>query len=145
MELCNPKKARYDHLSSVNVKFSWGETTDEEHPLCGKDDIRWLAESPFAALIHWLQTFEKILRIHAPAIGYARMRDDFQWNLKNHRHDHFYDFQETCDIHYFVFYWVFLLRLETLKRQLMTNNLSQRKSKESNFVSRNLLQLNKMM
>ena len=50
-ELRDVNKATSDYLSSIGGKFSWGQTTDEEH----EANIGWMAtndpaESPFASL-----------------------------------------------------------------------------------------------
>ena len=57
-ELRDPKKATSDYLSSEEGKFSWGETTEDEHQACmGKMATNDPAESPFATLTQQLQSF----------------------------------------------------------------------------------------
>ena len=57
-ELRDPGKATSDYLSSVEGKFSWGQTTDDEHAACiGKMATNDPAESPFASLTCQLQSF----------------------------------------------------------------------------------------
>ena len=83
-ELRDPKKATSDYLSSAEGKFSWGETTDEEHLMCiGKMATNDPAESPFAALTRQMQSFGRVLGIHASAIGHARTNGDFKRNIKD--------------------------------------------------------------
>ena len=53
VELRDPKKATSDYLSSGKGKFSWGETTHEQHVACiGLMATNDPAESPFAGLSH---------------------------------------------------------------------------------------------
>ena len=57
-ELCDPKKALSDYISCKEGKFSWGETTDEEHEACiGRMVTNDSAESPFARLTQQMQQF----------------------------------------------------------------------------------------
>ena len=57
-ELCDPSKATSDYLSSVEGKFSWGQTTDDEHAACiGKVATNDPAECPFASHMCRLQSF----------------------------------------------------------------------------------------
>ena len=57
-EMCDPKKALSDYLSYKDGKFSWGETTDEEHEAClGRMATNDSAESPFAGLTQQMQQF----------------------------------------------------------------------------------------
>ena len=47
-ELSDPKKATSDYLSVIGGKFSWGETTEQEHNAClGKLAMNDPAESLF--------------------------------------------------------------------------------------------------
>ena len=83
-ELRDPKKAMSDHLSSTDGKFSWGQTTEEEHQACvGKMATNDAAESPFAALKSQSQTFGGLLGIHASATGHARTNGDFQMSIND--------------------------------------------------------------
>ena len=69
-ELRDPNKATSDYLSSVDEKFSWGQTTDDEYVACiCKMATNDPAESPFASLTWQLQSFGDVLGIHASAIG----------------------------------------------------------------------------
>ena len=78
-ELRDPKKATADYLSSEDGKFSWGRTTDEEHEASlGRYATNDPAESPFALLTRQLQSFGRVLGIHASAVGQARMNEDFK-------------------------------------------------------------------
>ena len=73
--LCDPKKNLSDYATAVGGKFSWGQTTNEEHMACiGKNATNDPAESPFAQLTRQLQCFGRILGIHASAVGYARIK-----------------------------------------------------------------------
>ena len=57
-ELCDPGKATSDYLSSIEGKFSWDQTTDDEHAACiGKMATNDPAESPYASLACQLQSF----------------------------------------------------------------------------------------
>ena len=52
-----PKKALSDYIMSIDGKFNWGQTTDEEHLACiGKNATNDPAESPFASLTRHLQS-----------------------------------------------------------------------------------------
>ncbi len=63
---------------SVEGKFSWGQSTDEEHFLfLGKMATNDPAETPFTSLTCQLQSFGRMLRIHASAVGHARVNGDF--------------------------------------------------------------------
>ena len=54
-DLCDPTKATSDYLSSAEGKFSWGETTEEEHMACiGKMATNDLAESPIKSRTYTL-------------------------------------------------------------------------------------------
>ncbi len=77
-ELCDPKKALSDYLSCKEGKFSWGETTDEEHEAClGRMATNDLAKSPFAGLTQQMQQFGRVLGIHASAVSHAKFSGDF--------------------------------------------------------------------
>ena len=83
-ELCDPKKALSDYATAVGGKFSWGQTTKEEHAACiGKNETNDPAESPFAQLTRQLQCFGRILGIHASAVGHARINGDFNCDIKD--------------------------------------------------------------
>ena len=57
-ELRGPGKATSDYLSSVEGKFSWGQTMYDEHATCiGKMATTDPAESPLASLTRQLQSF----------------------------------------------------------------------------------------
>jgi hypothetical protein len=87
-ELRDPNKATSDYLSSVEGKFSWGQTTDDEHIACiGKMATNDAAESPFASLTLQLQSFGRVLGIHASAIGQARINGDFVRDFHNSIND----------------------------------------------------------
>ena len=61
-ELHDPRKATSNYLTSVEGKFSWGQTTDKEHhAFLGKMATNDPAESPFASLTHQLQSFGHFL------------------------------------------------------------------------------------
>ena len=71
-ELRDPKKAMSDHLSSTDGKFSWGQTTEEEHQACvGKMTTNDAAESSFVALTSQLQTFGGLL---TPSLGFMPLQ-----------------------------------------------------------------------
>jgi hypothetical protein len=81
-EVVDPKKALSKYASVVAGEYSWGETTEAEHVASiGKNATNDPAESPFAALTQQLQTFGRVLGIHASAIGQARMNGDFKRNI----------------------------------------------------------------
>ena len=83
-ELRDPKKATSDYLSSREGKFSWGQTSHDEHVACiGKMATNDPAESPFASLTRQLQTFGRVLGIHASAVGHARVNKDFGRDYKD--------------------------------------------------------------
>ena len=83
-ELRDPKKATSDYLSSGGGKFSWGETTDEDHIMCiGKMATNDPAESPFASLTVQLQSFGRVLGIHSSGVGHARVNGDFKRDHKD--------------------------------------------------------------
>ena len=83
-EFRDTKKATSDYLSCIDGEFSWGQTTDEEHHACiGKMATNDPAESPFALLTRQLQSFGRLLGIHAAAVGQARFNGDFSHDLKN--------------------------------------------------------------
>jgi len=87
-ELCDPKKALSDYATAVGGKFSWGQTTNEEHMACiGKNATNDPAESPFAQLTRQLQCFGRILGIHASAVGHARINGDFNRDIKDTEKD----------------------------------------------------------
>ena len=87
-ELRDPNKATSDYLTSADGKFSWGETTDEEHAaFLGKMATNDSAESPFASLTRQLQQFGRMLGIHASAVGHARINGDFNRDFKNSGND----------------------------------------------------------
>jgi hypothetical protein len=68
----DPKKALSKYASVVAGEYSWGKTTEAEHPASiGKKPTNDPAESPFAVLTQQLQTFGHVFRIHASAIGQA--------------------------------------------------------------------------
>ena len=80
----DPTKATSDYLTCVDGKFSWGNTSDEEHEACiGRMATHDPAESPFAVLTCQMQAFGRLLGIHASAIGHARYNGDFRQDLKN--------------------------------------------------------------
>jgi hypothetical protein len=87
-ELRDPNKATSDYLTSADGKFSWGQTTDEEHAaFLGKMATNDSAESPFASLTRQLQQFGRMLGIHASAVGHARINGDFVRDYKNPDND----------------------------------------------------------
>lgn len=78
-ECRDPKKALSDYVTSMDGKFSWGETTEEEHLACiGKNATNDPAESPFTSLTQQLQSFGRALGIHASDVGHARINKDFK-------------------------------------------------------------------
>ncbi len=96
-ELCDPKKALSDYATAVGGKFSWGQTTNEEHMACvGKNATNDPAESPFAQLTRQLQCFGRILGIHASAVGHVRINGDFNRDIKDSEKDGAY-FKLTPD------------------------------------------------
>ena len=83
-ELRDPNKATSDYLTSEEGVFSWGHTSDEEHQACiGKMATNDPAEGPFAALTSQLQSFGRILGMHASGIGQARVNSDFDLDLND--------------------------------------------------------------
>lgn len=87
-ELCDPKKALSDYLSCKEGKFSWGETTDEEHKAClGMMATNDSAESPFAGLTQQMQQFGQVLGIHASAVSHAKFSGDFHLDYKDSSND----------------------------------------------------------
>lgn len=83
-ELRDPRKASSDYLSSKEGQFSWGQTTDDEHgAMLGKIATNDPAESPFASLTQQLQSFGRLLGIHASAVGHARINGDFNRDVDN--------------------------------------------------------------
>lgn len=87
-ELCDPKKALSDYLSCKEGKFSWGETTDEEHNAClGMMATNDSAESPFAGLTQQMQQFGRVLGIHASAVSHAKFSGDFHLDYKDSSND----------------------------------------------------------
>ena len=73
-----------DYLSSKEGQFSWGQTTDDEHgAMLGKIATNDPAESPFASLTQQLQSFGRLLGIHASAVGHARINGDFNRDVDN--------------------------------------------------------------
>ena len=87
-ECRDPKKALSDYITGVDGKFSWGQTTDEEHLACiGKNATNDPAESPFASLTRQLQSFGRVLGIHASAVGHARINGDFKRDPKDASND----------------------------------------------------------
>ena len=87
-ELCDPKKALSDYLSCKEGKFSWGETTDEEHKAClGMMATNDSAESPFAGLTQQMQQFGRVLGIHASAVSHAKFSGDFHLDYKDSSND----------------------------------------------------------
>ena len=87
-ELHDPRKATSNYLTSVEGKFSWGQTTEKEHyAFLGKMATNDSAESPFASLTQQLQSVGRLLGIHASAVGHARMNKDFTHNIEDSSHD----------------------------------------------------------
>ena len=87
-ELRDPKKATSDYLTSEEGQFSWGATTDAEHHAClGKMATNDPAESPFAALTSQMQSFGRILGVHASGVGQARFNGDFDRDLNDGNED----------------------------------------------------------
>ena len=87
-ELRDPKKATSDYLTSEKGQFSWGYTSDSEHAAClGKMATNDPAESPFAMLTNQMQSFGRILGIHASGVGQARMNGDFERDLSDGNRD----------------------------------------------------------
>lgn len=83
-ELENPTKATSDYLSCIDGKFSWGETTDDEHHACiGRMATNDPAESPFAALTRQMQQYGRLLGIHAAGMGQAKYNGDFYRDIKD--------------------------------------------------------------
>jgi hypothetical protein len=87
-EFRDPKKATSDYLSSDGGKFSWGQTTQEEHvAFLGKMATNDPAESPFAGLTRQLQQFGRMLGIHESTISHARQNGDFKRDIKSPRNN----------------------------------------------------------
>ena len=87
-ELHDPRKATSNYLTSVEGKFSWGQTTDEEHyAFLGKMATNDPEEILFASLTHQLQSFGRLLGIHASAVSHACMNKDFTRNIEDCSHD----------------------------------------------------------
>lgn len=86
-ELHYTNKATSDHLLSINGKVSWGQTTDDEHVECiGKMTTNDWADSQFASL----PLSNNCLRVHASAIGKARINGDFVCDFHNNINDGVY-------------------------------------------------------
>ena len=81
-EFRDPKKALSDYVSAVDGKYSWQQTTEDEHQASlGKNATNDPAESPFAQLTRQLQVFGRVLGIHASAVGQARINGDFKRSI----------------------------------------------------------------
>ena len=77
-ELRDPQKAPSDYLSSGEGKFSWGYTTQEEHQDCiGMMATNDPSESPFAQLTRQLQSFGRVIGIHAADVGNEKHNGEF--------------------------------------------------------------------
>jgi hypothetical protein len=84
----DPKKALSDYASAVDGKFSWGQTSEDEHiASIGKNATNDPAESPFAQLTRQLQCYGRVLGIHASAVGHARINGDFKRDINNSSND----------------------------------------------------------
>ena len=72
------------YLTSEKGQFSWGYTSDSEHAAClGKMATNDPAESPFAMLTNQMQSFGRMLGIHASGVGQTRMNGDFERDLND--------------------------------------------------------------
>ena len=81
-ELRDPKKATSDYLTSVDGRFSWGNTSEEVHTAClGKYATNDTAETSFAGLTQQLQSYGRLLGVHASATGQAKINGDFQQTI----------------------------------------------------------------
>jgi hypothetical protein len=84
----DPKKALSDYASAVDGKFSWGQTSEDEHiASIGKNATNDPAESPFAQLTRQLQCYGRVLGIHASAVGQARINGDFKRDINDSSKD----------------------------------------------------------
>ena len=116
-ELQDPKWATSDYLTSGDGKFSWENTTENEHAAClDKMVTNAPAESPFAALTHQMQSFGRVLGTHASAIGQARMNGDFRRDLKDGSNDGAYHLLPP-DMHQTLLQFVLSIALEICKRE----------------------------
>ena len=79
IELANGNKATADYLSSADGKFSFINTSDDDHKATlGKVAVNDNAERPFAALTWQLQTFSCLGVQNAGGIAQARVNGDFR-------------------------------------------------------------------
>ena len=77
-ELRDPKKATSDYLSSIEGKYSWKNTTEEQHKkLLGTSATNDAAESPFAVVTENLQRFGRLTQVNAAATAHAKINGDF--------------------------------------------------------------------
>jgi hypothetical protein len=121
-ELCDPKKATSDYLTSEDDDFSWGNTTDKEHEACfGKMATNNPAEAPFAALPQQLQSFGCILGIHASGLGQTKVSDDFDRDLNDGNKDGAYS-QLPQDIHDSLLEFALSIAPEVRKREATAVN-----------------------
>lgn len=140
-ELRDPKKATSDYLTSAEGEFSYGFTTEEEHQACiGKMATNDPAESPFAQLTQQLQTFGRILGIHASAVGHARVNGDFKRDIKNPEFDGAYhklskEMRES----------LLMFALNAAPRVRATARAAEEKQRAAKEEKRKLLRKNKLL
>lgn len=77
-EFCDPNKVTKDLVSDIGGKFSWKNTTPEEHEAGkGKSSTNDAAESPFGGLSHVLEAHGRLNPENAAAIATAVFNGDF--------------------------------------------------------------------
>ena len=77
-EFCDPNKVTKDLVSDIGGKFSWKNTTPEEHEAGkGKSSTNDAAESPFGGLSHVLEAHGRLNPENAAAIATAIFNGDF--------------------------------------------------------------------
>ena len=78
-EIRDPKKATSDHLSRVAGKFSWGNTTLDEHTFSlGKIAVNDPAESLFGATTRQLQCFGRVSLGNAGCVSVVQANCDMK-------------------------------------------------------------------
>lgn len=77
-EFCDPNKVTKDLVSDIGGKFSWKNTTPEEHEAGkGKSSTNDAAESPFGGLSHVLEAHGRLNPENAAAIATSVFNGDF--------------------------------------------------------------------
>ena len=89
-ELCDPKKATSNYLSSAKSKFRQGQITDKEHEaLIDKMATNDTSEIPFLALTRKLEQYGIVIGISAVDIGHASINGDFDQGDHNNPNNEF--------------------------------------------------------